>query len=65
MKGKEKALRLGRIMQNIRVCRKAKCKIRIASLAENKNQLTNEKQRKAFGFSLGMSSQQVKNCCEF
>ena len=65
LKFKEKALRLGRIMQNIRLCRKAKCKIKIASLAETEKQLSDEKQRKAFGFSLGMSSQQVRDCCEF
>jgi len=40
---KEKAIRLGRIMQNIRICRKAKCKIKIASLALNKKEITGEK----------------------
>jgi RNase P/RNase MRP subunit p30 len=65
LKGKAKALRLGRVMQNIRICRKANCKIKVASLAENKKQLVNEKERKAFGFSLCMSSQQVNDCCKF
>jgi len=59
LKGKEKALRLGRIIQNIKICRKAGCKIKIWDL-DNK---ADEKSLKAFGFSLGMSSQQVSECC--
>jgi len=54
---KEKALRLGRIMQNVRVCRKAGCKI----LIWGGDDLVS---LRAFGFSLGMSSQQVKEAVE-
>lgn len=53
---KAKALRLSRIIQNIKICRKAKCKILIIDF-ENK---TPKKELEAFGFSLGMSSQQVR-----
>jgi len=53
LKGKGKALRLGRIMQNVKVCRRAKCKMKIFGSAD-------EKELKAFGFSIGMSSVQVR-----
>jgi len=51
---KEKAIVLSRIIQNIKICRKAKCEIKF--LSEQKSQ----KDIEAIGFSLGMSSQQVK-----
>jgi RNase P/RNase MRP subunit p30 len=57
---KEKALVLARMMQNVDVCRRAKCDLKLASFAENKKQLISEEQIKAFGFSIGMSSQQVR-----
>jgi hypothetical protein len=56
LQGKEKATRLARIMQNIIICRKAKCKILILDL-ENE---TNKQELLSFAFSLGMSSQQAK-----
>jgi len=48
---KEKALRLGRIKQNIKVCRKAKCKLRLFNYRDEKD---------AFEFliSLGASTMQ-------
>ena len=49
---KEKALRLGRIMQNVRVCRRAGCKMELWGCDDKKALVS-------FGFSLGMSSQQV------
>ncbi len=59
-KKKERAEILARIMQNIKICRRAKCKIKIATLAKTKEQLRTENELGSFGFSLGMSSQQVK-----
>ncbi len=53
---KEKARRLARIIQNVKICRKAKCKIKIWG-SDDKRLL------KSFGFSLGMSSEQVRDCC--
>jgi len=53
---KQKALRISRIIQNIKICRRAKCKIKIIDFSDN----VGEKELGAFGFSLGMSSQQVK-----
>ena len=54
---KQKALRLGRIMQNIRVCRKAGCGMLISGDAD-------ASALRGFGFSLGMSSGQVKKSLE-
>jgi RNase P/RNase MRP subunit p30 len=62
---KEKALRLSRIIQNIKICRKAKCDVKIASMARKKSELSGEKERKSLAFSLGMSSPQTANCCNF
>ncbi len=59
LKGKEKALRLGRLIQNVKICRKAGCDIKIASLTSNQKSLVNEIGRKSFGVSLGMSSEQA------
>jgi len=63
--GKNKSLLLARIMQNIRICRKANCRIKIATFAEDKEQLRSENDLRAFLFSLGMSSQQVREAFEF
>jgi RNase P/RNase MRP subunit p30 len=52
MKSKEKALRLARVMQNVKICRRAKCKVRIWGSVD-------EKALRAFGFGVGMSSVQV------
>ncbi|MDP2946741.1 MAG: RNase P subunit p30 family protein [Nanoarchaeota archaeon] len=57
----EKAVRLSRIIQNIKICRRAKCEIKIASLAEKKEDIVNEIGRKSIGLSLGMSSEQAKD----
>ncbi|MFZ5955250.1 MAG: RNase P subunit p30 family protein [Nanoarchaeota archaeon] len=61
----ERAKILGRIMQNIRICRKVRCKIKIATFAESKEQLRNVYDLKAFAFSLGMSSQQANDAFVF
>ncbi|MFH0711521.1 MAG: hypothetical protein V1889_00150 [archaeon] len=65
LNGKEKALRLGRIIQNVKVCRKAGCRIGIASLGLSESEVIDEKGRKAFGTSLGMSSKQIAESVEF
>jgi len=56
MTGKAKALRLARIIQNVKICRRAKCKLLIWDLSEK----TNKKELEAFGFSIGMSSVMVR-----
>jgi RNase P/RNase MRP subunit p30 len=65
MKGKEKALRIGRIIQNVKVCRRAKCDLKIASFGKSEKDLIGEKERVAFGVSLGMSSAQARDCVLF
>ena len=65
LSGKDKALRLEKLIQNVKICRKAGCKIKIASLAKDKGGLVDEKSRAAFGVSLGMSSIQVKDSTRF
>ena len=61
----EKSKRLSRIIQNIKICRRAKCQIKIANFSSDRKFLVNEIGRKALGISLGMSSGQAKNCVDF
>lgn len=49
---KQRAIRLAKIIQNVKVCRKAGCRILIWGNAD-------KYALQSFGFSLGMSSQQV------
>ena len=65
LKGKQKALRIERIIQNVKICRKAGCKIKIASLAVNEKDLVDEKGRNAIGVSFGMSSRQGADAVRF
>ncbi len=65
LKGKEKAKRIARIMQNVRVCRKAGCGIKIVSLSLNKKGIVDELGRKAFGVGLGMSSREITDAVRF
>lgn len=65
LKGKEKAIRLEKIIQNIKICKKASCEIKIASLANNKSEIFDKKARVSIGLSLGMSSAQSSNSTKF
>ncbi|MEA3248452.1 MAG: RNase P subunit p30 family protein [Nanoarchaeota archaeon] len=65
LQGKEKALRLSRLIQNIKVCRKAKCSIKIASFAGNVKNVIDKKSLSSFGISLGMSSEQSRDAVRF
>jgi len=65
LKGKEKALRIEGLIQNIKVCRKAGCKIGIVSLADSNKGMIDAIGRRSFGTSLGMSSQQSKESVNF
>ncbi len=55
---------LARIMQNIKICRKAKCHIKIATFAVRKEDLRDEFSLRSFCFSLGMSSEQVRDAVQ-
>ena len=61
----EKAQRLARIIQNIDIAKKAKCDIKVASLATTKEQTISKENRKNFLISLGASTQQAKKACVF
>ncbi|MEM4330887.1 MAG: hypothetical protein QW273_02675 [Candidatus Pacearchaeota archaeon] len=60
---RDKARIISRIIQNIKICRKADCDIKIASFS--KNFFLEKKERERIGFSWGMSSQQVAKCSLF
>jgi RNase P/RNase MRP subunit p30 len=62
---KNKAILISRIIQNIKICRKAKCEIKLASFAKDAEELIDEKQAMSIAFSLGMSSQQAKTCFNY
>lgn len=55
LKGKEKALKIGRIMQNIRLCRKYKVKIMILSLAKSPREMASIFDLKVLARTLGIS----------
>jgi RNase P/RNase MRP subunit p30 len=62
---KSKARLISRIIQNIKVCRKAKCEIKFATFAKSEGESLDERQIAAIGFSFGMSSQQTKTCFNY
>lgn len=59
----EKAKYISRIIQNIKICRKAKCSIKLASLSLNKSISCLD--RSKIAISWGMSSQQVSDSLIF
>ncbi|NPE26854.1 hypothetical protein HNV12_02520 [Methanococcoides sp. SA1] len=65
LKPKERALRISKIIQNVKICRKVGCEIKIASFAKNKNKRFSEKVRKSFATGLAMSSKEVANSVSF
>ena len=58
IKGKERALKLGRITQNIRLARKYKTKLLLASFAETENELFSKYQLRTLGEAFGMTPSQ-------
>ena len=65
LKAADKISRIESIIQNVKICRRAGCKIKIASLASNKKDITEKKGREAFGVSVGMSSSQSSSSVVF
>lgn len=63
--GKERAKRISRVIQNIKICRKAKCDLKLSSLGKNEKEVFDEVGRRSFGISLGMSSEQVRDSTKF
>ena len=64
MGSEEKSLKIGKIMQNIRLCRKYKVKLILASFAESESDLLSSYEMKSIGFVLGMTPQQVNESLE-
>ena len=65
LEGRAKALRLEKLIQNIKICWRARCQIKIASFAEANNWVVDEKGLRSFGISLGMSSEQGRDVVRF
>jgi ribonuclease P/MRP protein subunit RPP1 len=65
LSGLERSARIKRIIQNIKVCRKAKCDLKIASLATDSSGVVDVKGRSAIGVSFGMSSEQSRDAVRF
>ncbi len=65
LKGLEKADRIARVIQNVSICRKAGCDLKIASLGLKKKDVFDEKGRRSVGVTLGMSSLQGVKAVEF
>ena len=60
-----KAKILGRMRQNVRLCRKYKIRMMIGSFAENEFGMRHAKDLAAFGRSLGMTGSEVKKAMNF
>ena len=62
---KNKILTLGQMMQNIRLCRKYKVKIIVASFAKNKWEMRHAQDLLAFAKVLGMTAKEAKAALNF
>jgi len=60
LNSKDRGKEMGRIMQNIKLCRKYKVKMVIGSFAKNKYELRNVKDIQALFKVLGMTGEEVK-----
>lgn len=63
LKTLDKVKVISRIIQNVKLCRKVNCEMKIANL-DSPKRLT-KKERIFLGTSWGMSSQQLRDCCSF
>ncbi len=59
LRGAEMSLRIARIIQNIKICRKVGCRVLVGSFAEWRNGVIDELGRKSFVSTLGMSTDEV------
>lgn len=62
---KEKALRLGRIMQNIRICSKTGAKMIIASFSKTPEQMFSARDLRSFCLAIGMNTKQAKEALSY
>ena len=59
------SIRISRISQNIKVCRKTKTKINIATFATNKKEINSSKELQEFMLSIGSSTIQSKESTKY
>ena len=64
LNSKNKARLMGRIMQNIRICRKAKVKMAVCSFASSPYELRSRHDLKAFFICLGMHPKEAQESVE-
>lgn len=62
--GKKETL-LGRMMQNVILCRKYKLKIVLGSFASNSNEIRNKSEIMSFGKVIGMNGKEIKEALNF
>lgn len=62
---KEQINVIQRLIQNIKICRKSFCNIKIASFAKNSSEILTPLQRQEFLISLGASTKQAKEAVKF
>ncbi len=60
----KRAKTLGRMKQNVKLCRKYKVKMFIGSFAKNPYELRGKYELRAFGFMIGMNPKEVKESFE-
>ncbi len=65
LQSKQRALLLGKMMQNIRLCRKYHLQMVFASFARNKHEMRDPKDMVAFARVLGMSPGEAKEALNF
>ena len=64
-KGKDRALLLGRMMQNVQLCRKYKIRMVLCSFARNMYELKSASDLQSFGRLLGMTPLEAKKALNF
>ncbi|MBS3171510.1 hypothetical protein J4449_02775 [Candidatus Woesearchaeota archaeon] len=65
MNSKNKETVLGRMMQNVFLCRKFKVKMVIGSFASKENEIKNRSELISFGNIIGMNGKEVKDASNF
>jgi len=65
LKEKHLSKRIGRIMQNIKLCRKFKVNLVLASFAKDKHEQRNPKDLEIFAQTIGMTPFQAKTSLNF
>jgi hypothetical protein len=56
---------LGRMKQNVKLCRKYKVKMFVGTFANNPYELRGKYELKAFAFMIGMNPKEIKECLTF